>query len=233
MKKNNNKIGIGNKEKDNLLLLFSMDEFIEKIENIRKSIGIPKEMHNEETDDIDKGIYSQLWMKETRDKLDKGEKPFNMLAGGIKEIINEFNLPEHYHSIIEHYIYFNEVKYPTLPFSFWLDRNKKSVNIKIHEKLTDKDLVKLKEITNDYFSDYLNEIRPLKNIEAKLVVEKYYKNRNVRDPESFSEYRLSAKEIAENVKADIGKKIKIKDIYDIPRKLESTRKTRFKKSGKK
>jgi hypothetical protein len=233
MKKDNNKRGLRNKEKDNILLLFSMDEFIEKVENIRKSIGIPKEMCGEETDDIDKEIYSQLWMKEIRNKLDKGEKPFNILASGIKEIINEFNLPEHYYSTIEHFIYFNEVNYPILPFSFWLDKNKKSVNIKIHEKLTDKDLVKLKEITNDYFDEYLNEIRPLKNIEAKLVVDKYYKNRNVRDPESFKEYKLSAKEIAENVKADTGKKIKTKDIYDIPRKLESTRKTRFKKSGKK
>lgn len=233
MKKNNNKIGIGNKEKDNLLLLFSMDEFMEKIENIRKSICIPKEMYDEETDDMDKDIYSQLWMKGIKDKLNKGEKPFNILSDGIKEIINEFNLPEHYYSIIEHYIYFNKIRYPILPFSFWLDKNKKSVNVKIHEKLTDKDLVKLKEITNDYFGNYLNEIRPLKNIEAKIVVEKYFKNRNVRDPESFKEYKLSAEEIAENVKADTRKKIKTKDIYDIPRKLESTRKNRFKKFGKK
>lgn len=233
MKKNINKRSLGNKEKDNLLLLFSMDEFIEKVESIRKSIGIPKEMCSEETDDTDKDIYSQLWMKEIRDELDKGEKPFNILASGIKEIINEFNLPEHYYSIIEHFIYFNEVRYPILPFSFWLDKNKKSVNVKIHEKLTDRDLIKLKEIANDYFYENLNEIRPLKDIETKIVVEKYYKNRSVCDPESFKEYRLSAKEIAENVKADTGKKIKIKDIYDIPRKLESTRKTRFKKLGKK
>lgn len=233
MKKNNNKRSLCHKEKDNLLLLFSKDEFIEKVKSIRKSIGIPKEICNEETDDIDKDIYSELWMRKTRDKLDTGEKPFNILSDGIKEIISDFNLPENYYSSIEYYIYFNKVRYPILPFSFWLDENKKSVNVKIHEKLTDKDLVKLKEITNDYFSNYLNEIRPLKNIETKLVVEKYYKNRNVRDPESFKEYKLSAKEIAENVKADTGKKIKIKDIYDIPRKLKSTRKTRFKKFGKK
>lgn len=233
MKKNRNKRKQGNKEKDNILLLFSMDEFIEKVECIRKSIGIPKEMCDEETDDIDKEIYSQLWMKEIRNKLDKGEKLFNILVYGIKEIVNEFNLPEHYYSIIEHFIYFNKVKYPILPFSFWLDKNKKSVNVRIHEKLTDKDLIKLKEIINDYFDEYLKEIRPLKNIEPKLVVEKYYKNRNVCDPGSFEKYKLSAKEIAENVKADTGKKIKTKDIYDIPRKLESTRKIRFKKLGKK
>ncbi|ETB64157.1 TPA: hypothetical protein DIC38_00435 [Candidatus Nomurabacteria bacterium] len=233
MKKNKNKRSLGSKEMDNILLLFSMDEFIEKVENIRKSIGIPKEMFSEETDDIDKEIYSQLLMGKIITKLDEGERPLNILADGIKEIINEFNLPEHYSSIIEHFIYFNKVKYPIPPFSFWLDKNKKSVNVKVHEKLTDKDLIKLKEITNDYFDKYLNEIRPLKNIEPKLVVEKYYKNRNVCDPESFKEYRLSAKEIAENVKADTGKKIKTKDIYDIPRKLESTRKIRFKKLGKK
>lgn len=233
MKKSNNKRSHGGKEKDNILLLFSMDEFIERVENIRKGFGIPKEMCSEETDDIDKGIYSELLKSKVIDKLDKGERPFNILDDGIKEIINEFNLPEHYYSTIEHFIYFNKVRYPILPFSFWLDKNKKSVNVKIHEKLTDKDLIKLKEITNDYFDEYLNEIRPLKNIETKLVVEKYYKNRNVRDPESSKEYKLSAKEIAENVKADIGKKIKIKDIYDIPRKLKSTRKTRFNKFGKK
>lgn len=222
-----------NKTKDNLLLLSSMDEFIEKVKNIRKNVGIPKEMFNEEIDDIDKDIYSQLWMNEVVKKLDKGGKPLNILVDGIKEIINEFNLPENYYSSIEHFIYFNKIKHPILPFSFWLDESKKSVNIQIHEKLTDKDLVKLKEITNHYFDKYLNEIRPLKNIEGKLVVEKYYKNRNVRDPESFKEYKLSAKEIAENVKADTGKKIKVKDVYDIPRKLKSTRKTRFNKFGKK
>jgi len=241
MDKNNSERKVQSKTKDNLLLLFSMDEFKRKVEEIRKELEIPKEMYDEEIDNEDRGLYSQMWTSRTVKRLDNmlenGEKnvsklPFNILGDGIKEIINEFNLPDNYYSSIEHFIYFNKIQYPALPFSIE-GNNKKSVTVKIYEKITDKDLVQIKKFVNKYFGKNLQQIRPLKNIETKIVVEKYYNNRNVYDPESFKKYKLDAKEIAENVKADTGNKIKIKDILDIPRKLKDTREKRFKKFGKK
>jgi F0F1-type ATP synthase delta subunit len=161
--------------------------------------------------------------------------PFNYLTNSVKNIIEKYNIPENYTNIIRHYILFGTIQsVPYLPFAIKYERDikkRKTVEISVYEKLTDKDLEELKKHVNEYFGSYLPEFRPIKNIDAKIKAKEYIDNKFSFDYAEQVEHKMDAKEIADNVKADTGIKLRNDEIYDIPRQLNRLLGKNFKKKS--
>jgi len=241
----NKKASKSNKYRDNLKLLFSMEEFNNRVGVIRDFLNIPQEMYDNDSD-ADKNLLSEKWTNEAMKKADKmignnedlSLTSFNYLDRSIKDFIEDFNLPENYENSIRHHILFGGEGWlvPVLPFAIQYDprlKDSKKVTVVFHEKLTDKDLKKLKKFVNVYFGKNLSRINPLKDIGKKIEVERVYKNRVFFDPVEYENFKLKAKDIVDDVLVETGKKIKDSEVYDIPGKLKKLREKRFSKSRKK
>jgi hypothetical protein len=189
------------------------------------------------------GFWEKL--KELKEQLDRGEIneeqhdskkakfddliPLSYLTRKIRRIVKEFNLPANYYSSIHHYIIFNEISIPIIPFMEIIEpgqnKTQKSVTIQFFMKLTDADLKHLKHYINNLAGKDLPSLNPLKDIDTKIEIEESYK-----DKEKFNEgeqeyYTMSAKEISKN----ISKKVKPEQVYEAVRELRDLRQKRFRK----
>lgn len=164
--------------------------------------------------------------------------PVNYLTRSVERLIDEFNVPANYRHSIHNFILYN--KHIWTPMNVFSDMpgtrkngKEKAVTLTIYAKLTDKDLKYIKEHVNEVVGKDLPDFNPLQDIETKITIEEYYKNRNVFDEVEAKPYKLSSAEIAENVEQDTGKKIKPKDVYENVRSIKNLRDKRFRKnSGK-
>lgn len=200
------------------------------------------EQYKQTVNNIRNAIFRKeidLKMAQRQDKILSDSKIYSIyLDTEINNMVKEHSLPENYKRGIEHYIFFGDIRVsPTLPFSLGYGKDIKDQNIitvKIYRKLTDKDLVELKKYVNKYLGENLPPIiKPIKNLDGKIAVERLFINRYRVDEVEQKDYKLSAKEIAQEANDETGGKIKEHEIYDIPRQLKNLRKKRFGKSGTK
>lgn len=163
--------------------------------------------------------------------------PINYFTRSVQRLAEEFNAPANYLHSIRHYILFNEATWaPMQNFAEIRDHSHKgenTVTLKFYTKLTDNDLKYIKNYVNNFAGKNLPEFYPLHDIDAKIAAERYYLNRDVRDEVEQKPYRLSSREIAENVEEDTGKKIPPGKVYDAVRSLKRARDKRFKKKSEK
>jgi hypothetical protein len=186
---------------------------------------------------LDNKEISYVEHENLRDTLHQ-KIPLNYLTRQCNNLTAEFNVPLNSAHALQRYILFNRLDFsPASPFvtstGSSKDRHERSVSLTFYAKITEADLRSVKRTVNGFFGKNLPKVNPLKNIDTKLAIEKYHQNREVYDHVTDESYRLTAKEIVDNVKADTGKKIKPTDIYEVPRELENLRNKRFRKSGKK
>ncbi|MCC7004813.1 hypothetical protein IT397_02765 [Candidatus Nomurabacteria bacterium] len=161
--------------------------------------------------------------------------PVNYLTRQSKILTEDFNVPLSYKECLRHYILFNEIwMVPSTPFSIMKgtpeNRHDKCVSLLLYSKVTDKDLVYIKYHINKLFGKDLPDFNPLHDLDTKLAIEEYYRNRNVVNEGDDISYRLTAREIAENIKEDTGKKIEPNDVYEVIKELNKLREKRFRKS---
>jgi hypothetical protein len=160
--------------------------------------------------------------------------PINYLARMSKDLAVEFNVPLHYKQAIYQYIIYSNPGFhvPATPFTEMRGTSEnfheKCISLTFYSKITDKDLKLIKQRVNGSFSIHqLPEINPLQDLETKLAIEEYYRNRDVYNESDQESYRLTAKEIVENIEADTGKKIKADVVYEVIRELSNLREKRF------
>jgi hypothetical protein len=226
--------GSTSKRTDNLKLLFSMKEFSNYIDQTREKLKIHPVMYSDESSSNDKNSKCEIWYEKI---MSEDETKLNLLSDSIKYIVKEYHLPENYTEAIRNYILFGTSSHvPVFPFNvkFQIDKNKrKTVELSIHEKLTDQDLKELKKYINEYFGQELPVFKPIKNIVAKIKAKEYIDNKVSYDYAEGVEHIMDAEEIVENVKLDTGVKLKRDEVYDIPRQLKKMADNKFKRrSGK-
>ncbi|MFA6270217.1 MAG: hypothetical protein WC657_03355 [Candidatus Paceibacterota bacterium] len=195
------------------------NDFWKKLKNLRQQLNAG-EINQKQHDEMTYKLHDPL--------------PVNYFTRQIDFIIKDFNVPSSYHNPIYHYILYNEISNtPIIPFVEIRDENRrkgeKSVTIKFYMKLTDADLKHLKYYINDLVGKDLPSFSPLKDIDTKIVIDRYHQNREVFNEGDQEYYKLSAKEIAENVKCDTGKRIRSDQVYEVPRELRELRQKRYKK----
>lgn len=204
------------------------DKMMDSPEFLQKERKLKKLFNDKKIDYLEyKKLIGELYSK----------IPINYLDEQCKNLTTEFNVPLNCEQSLYLYILYNDlIRPPTTPFSISTgsskDRNERAVSLIFYAKITDADLKFVKNTVNDLF-DKLPKINPVKDIDIKLAIEKSQQNREGFDHVSNKKYRIPAKEIAEVLSEDMKKKIKVSDIYEVPRELKILRNKRFRKSGKK
>lgn len=162
--------------------------------------------------------------------------PFNFLTRSVKELVEEFNLPESYQEALRYYIYRNEFFFvPAASYTVgsWDTGDSiaeaRYVPLRVYAKLTDKDLKGIKEEVNKFFGEKLPFIQNIKAVEERLEAERLKKEGWEYDEISGKSYKLSDEEIAERV---LGNRKKKSKVYESVRGLKTLRKRRFGKAGK-
>lgn len=163
------------------------------------------------------------------------EVPINYLTGQVNSIIRDFGLPAQYANGIRQYILYNEITTaPAQSFVVHSPNNKQgeleqAVHVTFYSKINDDDLKRLKKWINEVVGKHLVDPKPLKNIDAKILMTKMYENRKRYDPQQEGWYKMKTKEIIDNVRQDTGIKVSASQVRDAPRELASLRKKRFRK----
>jgi hypothetical protein len=171
------------KHRDNIQLLFSEPKFIEKVKVIRKNLGIPTDGFTSEMCKADGLLYK--W----HDSFAAKTNDINYFTESINELISQFHVPENYHMSIRQFILTAKTKFlighpyteilSTPGFEF--ATNKQGVLVRFHSHLTDKDLLGVKKLVNETLeAKGLSSIKPLKDVDTKIRIEEYHKNRAVR-----------------------------------------------------
>lgn len=184
-----------------------------------------------EASGIKNKFQKSLIFEEAELKLQKhyDKVPINFFKNRLKLIIESFNLPDHYETYIRDYILTNKVNAPAQNFvtSAYIDPaqpGERYVNVKIYSKLTNDDLATLKIWVNEMFGTQLPEYQKLKDIDTKLELEEWYKNRTKMDTVENQYYTMSAEEIAEEI---LGNKDQKRQVYESVNELRKLRKKRF------
>jgi len=154
---------------------------------------------------------------------------WNYLNNTAKFVVDKFQLPVHFVDSIKSYIIRGTITAPCNNFSGgeyppWTLLSKvRYFPIKIYTKLTDAEFEDLKKYIK-CLSEKLPKFKPLKNIDRRLTIEKWYHDRVKFDVVEEKEYTQPLSEIAENL---LGNKGSAKEIYDIVRELKELRERRF------
>ena len=163
--------------------------------------------------------------------------PENYLAATVDYIVDVCQLPANYADSIRTYIIANVLQAPPHIFSEGpymyaekVDRSK-FVTITFYAKLTDADLKELKKYVNNLAGTRMPDFQALAGVDKKIKIEEMYADRKRFDVATYSSYKITAKEVAENIQADSGSKTKVSDVYEAVRGIKELRKKRFKKLG--
>jgi hypothetical protein len=85
---------------------------------------------------------------------------------------------------------------------------------------------------NDIAGTFLPEVREIRDIDKKLLIEKQLSDREREDPSTGERYRIPTNEIAAYVEEELGVKATKTDIHENKRSLKKLRSGHFKKFGK-
>lgn len=248
------KITRHNKNTDNINLLISYDKFQKRVVEIRNFLDIPENgftndvaiknwtegalAKSDEITESKKFRDQENKIREkVRDKIISPKQaheewrtlteiiPHNYLEHSIKRLIAEFHLPDHYNHFLRRYIISNVVIYPLDSFTITPpSKDKKTVQINVHMRLTDEDLRELKKNVNQCFGKNLPHAQKIADMSTKLEIENLYKNGTEEDVVTGKQYTLTSEDIAERVYGDPTKKDLV---YEATRGLKRLRKSRF------
>lgn len=238
---------------DNIKLLISDPEFQKNIREIRERLCIPLEgfASRQEIEDWftwaakedDRLIESPEFaknLKAIKKSLDskvitltEAEKqsyeahlilPINYRTHAINELIQNFHLPKNYEFMLSGYLFDNSTTYLINNFAITPSKDRRSVEVAIYTRLTDDDLIQIKDHVNNYFGEGLPYIQSLNDIDTKLLIEKELDAKYEIDVANNTTYKMSHEDIAEKVFGDASRK---KEIYETKRGLNRLRKARF------
>jgi len=208
--------GMGNKSEE----MMNSKEFNQELRRLY-NLYEAKKISRKEYDDLRYKLHDPL--------------PINYLSRQIKLLVNDFNLPINCENSIWGYIVQND--FWMIPVTIFGNRpgtpenlKARAVTLSIYAKLTEKDLRYIKHYVNDILGNRLPNINPLKDIDARIVLEKTYNNRNYFDEVEYTKGKISREEIIEFVQEETGKKFKTGEIDEILRSLKKLRQKRFKKN---
>ncbi len=214
--KSTNRIAPSHKKNlDHLKLFFSRADVRRRIIEIRTSLKIPASGFDFSEEEPSKKL--QEWYK------DMHEQPGNGLDIATRRILEEYELPIHYEDSVRTYILSGIPTAPPLPFSivtFPSEESKvaKEIILKFYSRLTDDDLKTVKAWVNSIFSISLPKSPvPIKNIDAKLMAEEMMRHKSEFDG-------ATAKNISEDIYADLGVRLTPSQVRDASRELATLRK---------
>lgn len=242
-----------NKNADNINLLIGYDKFQKAVKEIRKDLQIPEGgfVNDEDIKKWTENAYAKsdeiLESKELKDQrfiinkklqskeinkkeADKEWKeilnaiPWNYFTDAVEDLITIFHLPEHYNHFLRRYIISNAVIYPMDSFTITPSKDKKTVQVNVHMRLTDEDLREIKKNVNQYFGKDLPHAQKISDMSTKLEIENLHKNGTEEDVVTGEQYSLTSEDIAERVYGDPTKKDLV---YETARGLKRLRKSRF------
>ena len=189
---------------------------------------------------VNKKEIAQLMGRKQGDLL-YNKLPENYLTDIVNQLIKECHLPSNYAEYLRIYIISGIITAPALSFSVisqyppnFNNDFPGSLMLQPHTKLTDDDLKSVKKWTNTFFPNRLpNSLKPIKNLDKKLLIEKISQNKQRSSDATQKSYKINAKEIYEQVKNELGGRVTLSQIYDARRELKNLRNKRFKnKFGK-
>ncbi len=156
--------------------------------------------------------------------------PWNFLSEEIGFLIAKFCTPQNYDNYLRDYIITGRINAPFHNFNITLDvqstvaeSRKKKIGINIYTRPTNHEFLEMKREINRW-SRELPRYQSLRGIDEKLTIEEWFRDRIKHDPVEDSYYKMTAREIAENL---LGNKKYVRKVYDVPRDLASIRKRRF------
>lgn len=202
-----------------------------------------------ETDDKSDEIFAskkfQVQLRMIREKLDKkeiglrvaekqskflhNEIPWNYLTNTTYFLCQKYNVPENYSDYLRQYIFFNTINAPMYNFgggeypAMTSPKQNRFIPFKIYTRLTDSDLRDLKQDV-EFYGKHLPRFQAIKDIDKKLRIEEWLKNRKQFDPVENKPYNVSLAYIAEH---ELGSKKKAKYTFDVGKNLRKIRKRRF------
>lgn len=205
-------------------------DMIEKSDEIEASEEFKKEIEKLH----EKIEEENLSGKEVKRKSRKihAKIPINFFTYRVEFLIDKYNLPLNFRDTIRNYIIDNSLRIPVQNFSkgSYQAGEKPSdseyLPIKIYTKLTEKEFKDLKEFIKRK-SKHLPKYQKLKNIDRDLKIKKWYENKEKIDLVNQENYKMTNKEIAENI---LGDKTKGRQIPRIVKDTKKKIKKRFKEN---
>lgn len=155
--------------------------------------------------------------------------PINYLTYTCRYLTEKYRIPANFSDSMYRYILFNQISIPLNNFAIGpfpdlkLPHERRDIPVTIYSQLTDEELQDLKREI-ELVGKRLLKFKPLKDIDKKLSIEEWFKNRARFDEVEKVEYKMSADEISENL---LGSKRKKKRVYEAVRELKDLRKKRF------
>jgi len=156
---------------------------------------------------------------------------WNYFTRTNKEILDQFNLPLNFLENIRRYVIFNEISAPYDNYSIgpWQEGTKSISDlpylpITIYAKLTNKDLQQIKRETETSLARRLPKYDELKNIDELIELDEWNKHKERFNEGEQKEYRMTAREISENI---LKSKRHVQKVYDSDRRLKALKKKRF------
>ncbi|MDE1925414.1 MAG: hypothetical protein KGH79_04550 [Patescibacteria group bacterium] len=163
--------------------------------------------------------------------------PENYLTSTIDYIIRLCELPANYEDSIRTFIVSNILHAPPEIFTEGpyvyagqVDRSK-FVTVTFYAKLTDADLKELKKYVNNVAGRKLPNFQPIPRIDTMVKMEELWEDRAKFDEVDRVIRRMTAKEIAENMRQDFKLKTKTRDVYEGVREIKELKNKRFKNLG--
>lgn len=180
---------------------------------------------------VEKGEISEAMAKK-QIKLLYNKITWNYLSNSIGFIIENFHLPYHFRNSIRTYIISGEFTFPPSNYTVGpcpADTEFKSgmpyFPITIYAKMTDKEYKQLKkDIDTNRLARKLPKYSEIKDIDKQIEIDEWNRHKERYDALEMKNYKMTAKEISENVLNDPNRRQKI---YDNARGLERLRKKRF------
>ncbi len=199
------------------------DDIIESEEYKKQIDGIRDKLNKEE--------INLSTAKKQSELLGNTKLPWNYLSHAVEYIIKKFRLPAHFDYQLRQYIFFGQINAPldNYGINLYPDPKKKSyeqtsVQIKVYAPLTDKELTDIKKIVNKVISKRVCAYGDIKDLDTTIELDKWNKSKERYNEAEDKKYKITAKEISENV---IGNKKNGQKVYDSTRRLKKLRIKRF------
>ena len=158
------------------------------------------------------------------------EIPLNYLDHIPHFLSQKYNIPENFAECIKEYLLFGIVNAPLTNYQFSrhfegpTPGRARSILIELFAQLTKEEAAELAKWIKIYGND-LPQYQPLKDIERKLTIEKWYRERQSDfDHATNQSFKTTASDIAQEV---FGSKTKKGKVYEAVREMQDLRKKRL------
>ena len=153
--------------------------------------------------------------------------PLQYLRNRAAFIVFKFKLPVHFSEYIERYIVRGTVDAPQHNyiggFNFNGLKRERYLDIKVYTRLAKDEIKELQAYIN-WLGHGLPKYNPIKDVDLKLKIEDWYKNKNKEEADYYTRHKTGNAEIAERF---LGSPKKGKRVGDFVRSIKKTRKKMF------